>query len=84
MNMDRLPAIYRRTHGIRYFHGCYSLGDDQLWGITRTRKGADHSAGRPTARTRPNPQRETTPLGTAHHHPSRLINQPGERSWSPH
>ena len=28
----RLPAIYRRTHGIRYFHGCYSLGDDQLWG----------------------------------------------------
>ena len=20
-----------RTHGIRYFHGCYSLGDDQLW-----------------------------------------------------
>ena len=20
-----------RTHGIRYFHGCYSLADDQLW-----------------------------------------------------
>jgi transposase len=29
----RLPATYRRTHGIRYFHGCYSLGDDQLWGV---------------------------------------------------
>jgi len=29
---DRLPATYHRTHGIRYFHGCYSLGDDQLWG----------------------------------------------------
>jgi transposase len=28
---DRLPATYRRTHGIRYFHGCYALGDDQLW-----------------------------------------------------
>jgi hypothetical protein len=28
----RLPATYRRTHGIRYFHGCYSLGDDRLWG----------------------------------------------------
>ena len=28
----RLPATYHRTHGIRYFHGCYSLGDDQLWG----------------------------------------------------
>ena len=39
----RLPATYRRTHGIRYFHGCYSLGDDQLWGITRRRKGADHT-----------------------------------------
>jgi hypothetical protein len=24
---DRLPATYRRTHGIRYFHGCYSLAD---------------------------------------------------------
>jgi transposase len=40
---DRLPATYRRTHGIRYFHGCYSLADDQLWGITRRRKGADHT-----------------------------------------
>jgi transposase len=39
----RLPATYRRTHGIRYFHGCYSLGDDRLWGITRRRKGADHT-----------------------------------------
>jgi transposase len=39
----RLPATYRRTHGIRYFHGCYSLTDDQLWGITRRRKGADHT-----------------------------------------
>ena len=38
----RLPATYRRAHGIRYFHGCYSLGDDQLWGVTRTRKGGDH------------------------------------------
>ncbi len=35
----RLPATYHRTHGIRYFHGCYSLGDDQLWGVTRRRKG---------------------------------------------
>jgi hypothetical protein len=25
---DRLPGTYRRTHGVRYFHGCYSLGDD--------------------------------------------------------
>ena len=36
-------ATYHRTHGIRYFHGCYSLGEDQLWGVTRLRKGGDHT-----------------------------------------
>jgi transposase len=40
---DRLPATYHRTHGTRYFHGCYSLADDQLWGVVRARKGGDHS-----------------------------------------
>jgi transposase len=39
----RLPATYHRTHGIRYFHGCYRLADDQLWGVLRERKGADHT-----------------------------------------
>jgi transposase len=39
----RLRATYTRTHGIRYFHGCYSLGDDQLWGVMRRRKGGDHT-----------------------------------------
>ena len=39
----RLRATYRRTHGIRYFHGCYSLGDDQLWGVVRARKGAENT-----------------------------------------
>jgi transposase len=39
----RLRATYRRTQGIRYFHGCYSLADDQLWGATRQRKGGDHT-----------------------------------------
>ena len=39
----RLPATYHRTQGIRYFHGCYSLGDDRLWGVLRARKGADHT-----------------------------------------
>ena len=39
----RLPATYHRIHGIRYFHGCYSLDDDQLLGVTRRRKGADHT-----------------------------------------
>lgn len=39
----RLPATYHRTHGIRYFHGCYSLGDDQLWGVNRRHKGGEHT-----------------------------------------
>ena len=39
----RLRATYHRTHGIRYFHGCYSLGDDQLWGVTHEHKGAAHT-----------------------------------------
>ena len=39
----RLRATYHRTHGIRYFHGCYCVGNDQLWGITREHKGADHT-----------------------------------------
>jgi transposase len=39
----RLRATYHRTHGIRYFHGCYSVGDDQMRGVTRRRKGADHT-----------------------------------------
>jgi hypothetical protein len=35
----RLPATFRRTHGVTYFHGCYSVGDDRLWGVNRRRKG---------------------------------------------
>jgi transposase len=31
---NRLPATYHRTHGVTYFHGCYSVGDDRLWGST--------------------------------------------------
>lgn len=40
---DRLPATYHRTHGVRYFHGCYSVGDDTLWGVNRRRKGATNT-----------------------------------------
>jgi hypothetical protein len=40
---DRLPATYKRTHGIRYFHGCYDLSNDTLWGIVCRRKGGDHT-----------------------------------------
>ncbi|WP_420710021.1 transposase [Streptomyces sp. NRRL B-1347] len=38
---DRIPATYHRTAGISHFHGCYSLGDDTLWGMVHRRKGAD-------------------------------------------
>jgi transposase len=37
---DRVPATCHRTHGVRYFHGCYSVGDDRLGGVNRRRKGA--------------------------------------------
>lgn len=37
---SRVPATYHRTHGVRYFHGCYSVGDDRLWGVNRRKKGA--------------------------------------------
>jgi transposase len=39
----RLPATYHRTQGIRYFHGCYSLANDHLWGVLREHKGGDHT-----------------------------------------
>ncbi len=40
----RLRATYHRRHGVRYFHGCYCVGDDRLWGVMRAaRKGADHT-----------------------------------------
>jgi transposase len=40
---DRLRATYRRTHGIRYFHGCYSLFEDRLWGVLHEHKGGAHT-----------------------------------------
>lgn len=39
----RLPATYHRTHGVTYFHGCYSVGSDRLWGVNRRRKGAGNT-----------------------------------------
>jgi len=40
---DRLPATYHRTHGVRYFHGCYSVSDDRLWGVLHEHKGGKHT-----------------------------------------
>ncbi|MGH3748733.1 MAG: IS630 family transposase [Micromonosporaceae bacterium] len=36
----RLPANYHKDHGVRQFHGCYSVGQDTLWGAVRQRKSA--------------------------------------------
>jgi transposase len=40
---DRLPATYHRTHGIRYFHGCYDLSEDKLWGVLHEHKSGAHT-----------------------------------------
>lgn len=37
---QRQPANYHKHHGVRQFHGCYSVGDDELWGVVRERKSA--------------------------------------------
>lgn len=37
---QRQPANYHKLHGVRQFHGCYSIGDDQLWGVVRRCKSA--------------------------------------------
>ncbi len=40
---QRLRANYHKNCGVRQFHGCYSMGDDTLWGVVRNRKGIDNS-----------------------------------------
>ena len=37
---QRRPANYHKLHGVRQFHGCYSISDDTLWGVVRARKSA--------------------------------------------
>jgi len=37
---QRQPANYHRLHGVRQFHGCYSVGDDTVWGVVHHRKSA--------------------------------------------
>jgi transposase len=39
----RLPANYHKLAGVRYFHGCYSIGEDRLWGVVREHKGAGNT-----------------------------------------
>ena len=37
---QRRPANYHKLHGVRQFHGCYSIGDDTMWGVVRRRNSA--------------------------------------------
>jgi transposase len=40
---ERQPANYHKYEGVRQFHGCYSVGDDTLWGVVRRRKSAENT-----------------------------------------
>ncbi len=40
---NRVAATYHRTDGVTYFHGCYSVGDDTLWGINHRHKGTTNT-----------------------------------------
>jgi transposase len=62
---DWLPATYRRTHGVRYFHGCYSLGDDTLWGVTRRRKSGANTLAAPPSTSSATTCRPTRPQPSA-------------------
>lgn len=36
-------TTYHRRHGIRYFHGCYDVSQDRLWGVLQEHKGGIHT-----------------------------------------
>jgi transposase len=40
---QRQPANYHKDHGVRQFHGCYSVGEDILWGVVRASKGTGNT-----------------------------------------
>ena len=40
---QRQPANYHKLHGVRQFHGCYSVGDDTLFGVVRHHKSAENT-----------------------------------------
>jgi transposase len=40
---QRLRANYHKTCGVRQFHAVYSVGDDTMWGVVRSRKSIANS-----------------------------------------
>jgi transposase len=65
---DRMAATYHRTHGVTYFHGCYSIGDDTLWGINHRNKGTTNSLTALKSIRAARPDR-----GTDLHHPGQPV-----------
>ncbi|WP_456318718.1 hypothetical protein [Actinacidiphila soli] len=61
---QRIPATYHRTHGVTYFDGCYSIGDDTLWGVNRLHKGAGATP-TPATPTSSQPSDENAPESAA-------------------
>lgn len=68
-NPDRVAATYHRTHGVTYFHGCYSIGEDtppgpgrRPCGRPRTRAGTTASSPPPT----PSPSWVSAPVMWCH------------------
>lgn len=68
---------------IRYFHGCYSLGDDLLWGVTHRRIGGDHWPPS-VANALASAARKASAGADAHSQPQPDNNQTGKPSRSPH
>lgn len=40
---QRLRANYHKTCGVRQFHAVYSIGDDTMWGVCRSKKSIGNS-----------------------------------------
>jgi transposase len=40
---QRLRANYHKTCGVRQFHAVYSVGDDTMWGVCRSKKSKENS-----------------------------------------
>ena len=92
---DRLPPNYHKLHGVRQFHGCYSVGDDTMWGVTSrsaatctdTYAGATLTPATPTssqlnAANEPASAANDNTAGATR--PPKPPNQPGKRWWSGH
>lgn len=87
---ERHPANFHRTHGVRYFHGCYSVRDDTLWGVNRAKKGAGNTPSRaevdprgPSGRLPDLPHLGQPLRSQGRHHPALGEEEPVELSFTP-